>query len=90
MTPDMINALFEFGAAIVLLLNSRAIIRDKGYAGVSVFPVAFFAAWGTWNLYFYPFLGQTWSFVAGVLVLLANLTWIGLMLWFGPIKNRRR
>lgn len=82
MTPDHFNALFEAGGAALLLLNVRALLRDRRLAGVHIAPTAFFAAWGLWNLYYYPHLGQWWSFAAGLAVVAVNAAWIGLALYY--------
>ena len=79
---DLTNGLFELVGGILLLLNVYRLHRDKRVIGVSWLPVAFFSAWGVWNLYFYPSLGCWWSFAGGVLVVAANTAWLGLLLWY--------
>lgn len=83
MTPDFFNGLFEFFGSIFIWKNVKAILRDKGYAGVDLGAVGFFFAWGTWNLYYYPHLDQWWSFLGGCSLTLANLVWVMLMFKFG-------
>lgn len=88
---DLINASFEFGAAIAILNNCRVAYRDKIVGSVSLLSCAFFTLWGAWNIYYYPSLGQSYSFYCGVLVLLANLLWVGMLckyVWFEDIDNR--
>lgn len=82
MTPDLINGLFELGGAALLTLNIRALVRDRALSGVHWAPTVFFAAWGLWNLFYYPHLGQWLSFAGGVAVVAVNLVWLGLVLWF--------
>ncbi len=82
MTPDLINGLFEAGGAVTLCLNVRALWRDRGISGVHWGPVAFFSAWGLWNLIYYPSLHQWFSFAGGLLVVTINLVWLGLLAWF--------
>jgi len=65
MIPDLINGLFEFAGAFALALNVRQLWRDKEVKGVHPIPTAFFAAWGLWNLFYYPHLGQYWSLAGG-------------------------
>lgn len=79
MLPDHINGLFEFAGGVILLKNAKAIIRDKRLAGVSWLPVLFFSAWGLWNLYYYPSLGQWWSFAGGIFVCTTNWVWLALV-----------
>lgn len=40
---------------------------------------AFFTAWGFWNLHYYPSLEQWFSFYAGIVLVLGNLCWVGLV-----------
>ncbi len=89
MTPDVLNALFELTGALLTAMNTRRVIRDKGYAGIYWPAVAFFWAWGAWNLFYYPHLEQWWSFTAGVLLFAANLSWLGALWWYGPVESQR-
>ena len=82
---DAINGIFEMGGAFAIVLSIVRVVRDRDVAGIAVLHVSYFTAWGLWNLYYYPSLGQTLSFVAGVAVVVANLVWISLL-----IRYRRR
>jgi hypothetical protein len=82
MTPDLINASFEAGGALLLCLNVRRLWRDKQLAGVSLLPTVWFNLWGAWNLYFYAAVGQRLSWVAGIGVFAVNSAWVALALWF--------
>lgn len=76
MSPDMINALFEFGGSLVLARNCWTLCKDKVVKGWHWHSVAFFGMWGLWNLFYYPHLDQWWSFLAGLLLVGVNLTWL--------------
>lgn len=80
MTPDIINALFEAAASIFVWFNVMALRRDRVVKGVHWTPIAVFAVWGYWNMYYYPHLDQWWSFFAGIGVAVANTVWILLLL----------
>ena len=80
--PDLINGLFEGSAGILLWWNVRRIWKDKKLRGVSLVPTAVFTAWGFWNLWYYPYLNQTLSFLAGILVVFANTTWVSLAVYY--------
>jgi len=82
MTPDLINALFEFVGAGLVLMNVRQLFIDKRLCGVHWYPTAFFSAWGFWNLYYYPALDQWLSFAGGVALVLANTAWVVLALYY--------
>lgn len=79
MWPDLINGSFEFLGAFVLWQNVRALRRDKVLQGVHWTPTAFFAAWGLWNLFYYPSLDQWFSFWGGVAIVSVNLMWLALV-----------
>jgi len=82
-TFDGINGLFEVVGSIFIWLSVRQLVRDKGHSGIFVPQVAVYAAWGAWNLIYYPSLGQWWSAIAGVNVLVANVTWVWLAIRYG-------
>lgn len=82
MTPDLANAAFEGVGALLTLLNLRALLRDRKVAGVRWEVTAFWSAWGAWNLYYYPALGQWFSFGAGCLLFASNMAWVVLALYF--------
>lgn len=79
---DLINAGFELSAGAAQAQNCRRLLRDRAVAGVDWRVTGFFAAWGIWNLLYYPALGQYLSFTGGVAVTAANITWVVLALRF--------
>lgn len=78
MTPDTINAAFELGGAVLIWANVRALYRAKEVRGVYAPVMAFYAAWGLWNVFYYPAIGQTLSFWAGLGVVAGNVAWCAL------------
>lgn len=78
--PDLIDGLFELLGSVLLWMNVRKLRHDKMVRGVHWGPTTFFFVWGVWNLYYYPFLGQWLSFLGGLSIMVANLTWLILML----------
>lgn len=87
MTPDFINGMFEFVGAAMLWRNVAALYRDKKYAGVRLGPNIFFSSWGLWNIYYYPSLDQWWSFAGGLMLVIANLVWVGQMVYYGRERH---
>lgn len=81
MTPDILNAAFEAIGAAFLVADCRALARDKQLRGVYWPGRVFWASWGVWNVVYYPAIGQVWSFLAGLPVLVANVAWC-LLAWF--------
>lgn len=79
---DLINGLFECAAGVAVLNHCRVLYRDKIASGVSIASVAFFTAWGLWNIYYYPSLDQVLSFAGGLFVVAANATWGAMLLYY--------
>jgi hypothetical protein len=73
--PDAINGCFEFLASAFILMSARSVFRDKQVRGVWPVHVAFFVAWGYWNIYYYFCIDQLFSWVAGLLVAVVNTVW---------------
>lgn len=82
-TPDLVNGCYEFLGGIAVWLNVLAIWKDRGYAGVRIPVMAFFTSWSLWNLYYYPLLNQWASFCGGLSIGLANLAFVGSMVYWG-------
>lgn len=79
---DLVNGLFELFGGFFLWGNVRRARRDRRFRGVAIVPTAFFTAWGVWNLYYYPSLGQWLSFVGGLNIVAANCVWVAQMVWY--------
>lgn len=79
-SSDQINGAFAFVGSLMLWINAYKLYKEKLFRGVHWGPTGFFAAWGLWNLYYYPHLNQMWSFAGGMSIVTANLVWFGLML----------
>jgi hypothetical protein len=74
--PDLINGMFEMASGLFLWNNVRLLVRDRAIRGVSIVTTAVFSAWGFWNLFYYPHLGQWASFAGGINVVAANTAWV--------------
>lgn len=83
MTPDVINGLFEFVGSVLVWMNAYRVYTDRGYAGIYPPTVVMFWLWGLWNLFYYPHLGQWWSFAGGCSIVAANTIWFILMRQYG-------
>lgn len=82
----MFNGIFELSASLFLWNNVRMLYKHKVVKGVSVLSITVFTLWGFWNLYYYPWLSQWSSFIGGLGVVSANVTWVYLALRY---KKRR-
>lgn len=78
MTPDHINGLFELIGGLLIWANVVRLARDRQIRGVDWRVTGFFWAWGLWNLFYYPHLGQWWSFAGGLMIVVANCAWLAL------------
>jgi hypothetical protein len=87
---DPINFVFELSGSIFTWANVHRVWKDKGYAGLYLPAVVVFASWGVWNLFYYPSLGQWMSFYAGCSLVLANISWFAIAVYYGPIERSPR
>lgn len=79
---DAGNGFFELVGALLLWKNVARLRRDRKVRGVDWRVSIFFAAWGWWNLYYYPSLGQWLSTGAGIVMVAANTVWVYFALRF--------
>ncbi len=79
---DLINGCFELIGGITSLNNCRIILKDKEVKGLSIYSMLFFISWGLYNLYFYPSIGQEFSFYGAVMMVISNITWSILAIYF--------
>lgn len=74
--PDLINGLFECSGGFFIALSIIKLYKEKKVRGVSWLHVGFFTSWGFWNLYYYPHLGQWFSFIGGLALVISNTIWL--------------
>jgi hypothetical protein len=79
---DAFNGTLETLGAVFILMSIRMLHTAKLVRGVSAKHVAFFSIWGIWNLYYYPSLGQWFSFWGGVLLVVTNIFWLGQIAYY--------
>ena len=82
MNVDLANGAFELVGAAVCWINAHKLFVDREVKGVYWPATAFFTVWGVWNLFYYPALGQWYSFAAGVFLVTGNAAWVVLALKF--------
>lgn len=85
---DTVNGIFEAFGALFTWGNAWRIYQDKDVKGIYWPFTAFFSAWGIWNLYYYPSLGQWLSFVGGCFLVAGNITWFAMALYYMRIRRR--
>jgi len=82
MWQDWLNGTFEFLGGLFITFSCIKLYRDKKVRGVSFIHVAYFTAWGYWNIHYYPHLGQWVSFAGGLGVVLTNTVWLGMLIYY--------
>ncbi len=88
--PDLINGTFEASGSLFILRSIFLLHKQKLVRGVSLIHVAFFMAWGWWNLYYYPHLGQWLSFGGGCLIVLTNSFWVGQIIFYLSTERKSK
>ena len=88
-TPDVINGVFECGGGILCWLNFFQLLKDKEVKGISLKVAGFFCMFSAWNMYYYPFLNQMWSFFGALFLLLGNWTWLMLAIYY-RYRNKKK
>ena len=88
--PDIINGMFESLGGFMILKHCWTLWNDKMVRGVNLFATAFFTSWGFWNLFYYPHLGQWWSFAGGLLIVSANTLWVSMMVYYKKNEGGRK
>lgn len=74
--PDLLNGIFEFGLSYFILKSIQKIRVDKKVLGFYMPTIYWTTAWGLYNIFYYPYLGQWFSFVGGITVVTLNLIWL--------------
>lgn len=82
MNPDLINGLFELVGSYFTWMNAWILFQAKETKGVYWPTWLFFSVWGIWNLYYYPALGQSFSFYAGIVLVSGNIAWVVLAIYY--------
>lgn len=80
--PDLVNGAFELSGSFFIGLSIWRVLKDRAVAGVSWLGFSFFAVWGCWNLFYYPHLGQWWSFAGAVAIVVAEVIYVSLLIYF--------
>jgi hypothetical protein len=86
--PDLINGTFESAGGFSIALSIIKLYREKTVRGVSWLHVGFFTSWGFWNLFYYPHLGQWFSFIGGLALVISNTIWLGQIAYY-TIRERQ-
>ncbi|HLL29029.1 MAG TPA: hypothetical protein VKT73_15435 [Xanthobacteraceae bacterium] len=84
---DLTNGIFEFGIAYFLWRGVMMLRQSKKVQGFYWPTIAWTTAWGLWNLYYYPSLGQWLSFTGGAIVVSVNIAWLGHVWHYWWLEN---
>jgi len=83
---DFINGMFGFTAGVIIWLNIIKLSRDKVVRGYQPSVIFFFVLWDIWFLYYYPSLDQWVSFLGAISVIIANIVWLFLVIYYRDKK----
>ena len=83
---DIVNGLFEVFGAPFILLSILRLYKQKVVSGVSWIHAGYFTVWGYWNLYYYPSLGQWYSFCGGIAIVIMNSIWMAQLIYYSRKK----
>lgn len=86
--PDIVNGMLEATSSLFVLLSIRKLYQDKIVRGVSWVGVAFFALWAYWNLFYYPQLGQWFSFYGSIGLTIADSVWFLQIVYYTLAEQR--
>ena len=79
---DKVNGVLELTGGLFTFYNCIRLYRDKAVKGVSLSLFIFMSLWGFWNLYYYPSLNQWASFLGGCHIVLWNVVWVILAIYY--------
>ena len=79
---DNVNGLFELFGGVFIMLSCIKLYRDKKVRGVSFVHIAYFTAWGYWNIEYYSNLRQWTSLIGSLAVTLINTVWLAMLIWY--------
>lgn len=82
MWQDKVNGLFELLGGLFIMLSCIKLFRDKKVRGVSFIHIAYFTAWGYWNIEYYSNLEQWVSFVGSLAVTGINTVWLIMLIYY--------
>ena len=82
MWQDSINGLFELLGGVFITLSCIKLYEDKKVRGVSFIHIAYFTAWGYWNIEYYSNLEQWVSFAGSIAVTGINTVWLAMLIWY--------
>lgn len=85
MIADFIMGLIQLVSAGFMGISVWQLYKAKLVRGISAITVSFWVAWGFWDLYYFPSLGQWWAFAGAVAVTLINMLYVYLIVTY----NRR-
>jgi len=73
---DLINGSFELLGGPFIFFSIIKLYKYKVANNISLLHPLFFSMWGLWNLYYYPYLNQFFSFLGGIMIFSMNITWL--------------
>jgi hypothetical protein len=84
---DLINAALNMGGAVAISTSIFRVLRDKMVKGVHWGMLIFFITWSIWNLVLYTHVGLWYSFLAGIIMVITEATYLFLLIFYSKIEK---
>lgn len=82
-SAEQVLTVFFIACSAICWLNVRALYRDKTVKGVSIVPTCVFIATNIYEAWYFHHIHQFWAVFGSLSMLVVNLLWIILFLWYG-------
>lgn len=82
LTPDRINACFQFASIFFISLNIKAVLRDRSVCGLNWKTTVFNTVWSGWSTTYYFLTGATWSAAISSASCVLSITYTLMVLYF--------
>jgi hypothetical protein len=86
--PDAFNGTLESVGGLFIAMSVLKLHEEKQVRGVSWMHVGFFSCWGYWNIYYYAYLDQWFSWAGGLFLALTNSLWLFQILYYLWLERR--
>src|SRR5574340_575972 len=85
---DLINGIFEISGGILIWNNVKRLWKDKEVKGIDWKVNMFFSSWSVWNLMFYSSVNCWLSVIGSGILMLGNVSWVGLYVYLMKYYNK--
>jgi hypothetical protein len=76
------------GGAVAISTSIFRVLRDKMVKGVHWGMLIFFITWSIWNLVLYTHVGLWYSFLAGIIMVITEATYLFLLIFYSRQQQK--